>query len=76
MVFLLEILCRFQNFARVRCINENGVVAPALLVAESDPKQKELMIHLILNVLSEWQKIKPGTEPGLCAITATYREFK
>jgi prophage maintenance system killer protein len=31
---------------------ENGMVALALLVAESDPKQKDLMIRLILNLLS------------------------
>jgi prophage maintenance system killer protein len=31
---------------------ENGLVALALLVAESDPQQKDLMIRLILNLLS------------------------
>ena len=31
---------------------ENGMVALALLVAESNPKQKDLMIRLILNLLS------------------------
>lgn len=34
-------------------INENGMVALALLVAESDPKQKQLMISLISNLLSD-----------------------
>ena len=33
-------------------LGENGMVALALLVAESDPKQKDLMIRLILNLLS------------------------
>jgi DNA ligase (NAD+) len=32
-------------------INENGLVALALLIAESDPRQKDLMIRLILNLL-------------------------
>ncbi len=35
---------------------ENAVVALALLVAESDPKQKELMIRLVLNLLDEQQR--------------------
>ena len=33
-------------------VDENAMVALALLVAESDPKQKDLMIRLILNLLS------------------------
>lgn len=32
-------------------INDNGLVALALLLAESDPSQKELMIRLIVNLL-------------------------
>lgn len=32
---------------------ENGMVALALLVAESDPKHKELMIRLVLNLLED-----------------------
>lgn len=32
-------------------LNENGLVALALLVAESDPKQKEMIIRLIVNLL-------------------------
>ena len=32
-------------------LNENGLVALALLVAESSPSQKELMIRLIVNLL-------------------------
>ncbi len=34
-------------------INENGLVALALLVAESDPGQKELMVRLLLNLLQQ-----------------------
>ena len=32
-------------------INDNALAAIALLVAESDPAQKELMIHLIMNLI-------------------------
>jgi len=32
-------------------LNENGLVALALLVAESDPKQKEMIVRLIVNLL-------------------------
>jgi len=32
-------------------INDNSLAAIALLVAQSDPKQKELMIHLIMNLI-------------------------
>jgi hypothetical protein len=32
---------------------DNAMVALALLVAESDPAQKELMIRLILNLLDD-----------------------
>jgi len=34
-------------------INPNALVALALLVAESEPKQKDIMIKLIINLLSE-----------------------
>jgi prophage maintenance system killer protein len=32
-------------------LNENGLVALALLVAESDPNQKEMLIRLVVNFL-------------------------
>lgn len=32
-------------------INDNALAAIALLVAQSDPRQKELMIHLIMNLI-------------------------
>ncbi len=34
-------------------LNENGLVALALLVAESDPNQKEMLIRLIVNLLMD-----------------------
>ena len=34
-------------------INDNGLVALALLVAQSNPKEKELMIKLIINLINE-----------------------
>lgn len=46
-VFLLYL--KLQN---APCkINDNGLAALALLIAESDPKQKDLMIRLITNLL-------------------------
>ena len=36
-----------------RKINDNALVALALLVAESDPKEKELMVKLIVNLISD-----------------------
>lgn len=36
-----------------RKINDNALVALTLLVAESDPKDKELIIKLIINLISE-----------------------
>ncbi len=32
-------------------LNENGLVALALLVAESDPNQKNMLIRLVVNLL-------------------------
>lgn len=32
-------------------LNENGLVALALLIAESDPAQKEMMVRLVVNFL-------------------------
>lgn len=34
-------------------LNDNGLVALALLIAESDPHQKDLMIRLIVNLLTD-----------------------
>lgn len=34
-------------------INDNALAAIALLVAQSDPQQKELMIHLIMNLIRD-----------------------
>jgi hypothetical protein len=34
-------------------INDTGLAALTLLVAESDPKQKEILIKLIMNLLCE-----------------------
>ena len=34
-------------------INDNGLVALALLVASSNPQEKELMIKLIINLINE-----------------------
>jgi hypothetical protein len=34
-------------------INDNALVALALLVAQSDPQTKDLMIKLIMNLVNE-----------------------
>jgi prophage maintenance system killer protein len=49
LMFLLYL--KLQNI----CIklNENGLVALALLVAESDPTQKDMMVRLIVNLLMD-----------------------
>jgi len=36
-----------------RKINDNALTAMAILIAESDPKQKSLMILLIMHFLAE-----------------------
>ncbi len=49
--FLFLLYLNLQNTpAR---LNENGLLALALLIAQSDPSQKEVMIHLITNILSD-----------------------
>ena len=45
----IKIIQDFQNLAIK--INDNGLVALALLIAESDPGQKDLMVRLIVNLL-------------------------
>jgi death-on-curing family protein len=47
LIFLLYL--KLQN--KVIKVNDNGLVALALLVAESEPTQKDLMIRLIVNLL-------------------------
>jgi len=44
---------------------DNAMVALALLVAESDPKHKELMIRLTLNLMEEACS-QPARAPGEC----------
>lgn len=34
-------------------INDNALVALALLIANSDPKDKELMINLVINLIKD-----------------------
>lgn len=42
---------RFKRNGEVK-INDNGLVALALLVAQSDPAEKELMIKLVINLIN------------------------
>jgi DNA ligase (NAD+) len=49
LIFLLYL--KLQNTAIK--LNDNGLVALALLIAESDPQQKDLMVRLIVNLLTD-----------------------
>lgn len=49
--FLFILFLKENGILETSGINENGLVALALLIAESDPRQKDLMIRLILNFL-------------------------
>lgn len=49
LIFLLYL--KLQNIAIK--INDNGLVSLALLIAESNPTQKDLMIRLIVNLLTD-----------------------
>jgi len=42
---------RFKANGEVKS-NDNGLVALALLVAQSDPAEKELMIKLVINLIN------------------------
>ena len=48
---LFLIFLRENNLLEQSGINDNALVALALLIAESNPKQKDLMIRLIINLL-------------------------
>lgn len=50
--FLFLLFLNENNLLEQSGINDNGLVALALLIAESDPRQKELMIRLIMNLLA------------------------
>ena len=50
--FLFLVFLKDNNLLEQSGINDNGLVALALLIAESSPKQKNLMIKLILNLLA------------------------
>lgn len=47
--FLFLLYLKLQNI--LLKLNDNGLVALALLVAESHPSQKDLMVRLIVNFL-------------------------
>lgn len=49
LIFLLYL--NLQN--TVIKLNDNGLVALALLIAESDPQQKNLMVRLIINLITD-----------------------
>lgn len=49
--FLFVLFLRKNDLLEQSGLNDNGLVALALLIAESDPKQKDLLIRLIINLL-------------------------
>ena len=48
---------RLVNSKGETIINDTGLAALTLLVAESDPKQKETLIRLIMNMLAQTQEV-------------------
>lgn len=50
--FLFLLFLRENHLLDRSGINDNGLVALALLIAESDPKQKDLLIRLTMNLLA------------------------
>jgi len=50
--FLFLLFLKENNLLDQSGINDNALVALALLIAESDPRQKKLMIRLIMNLLA------------------------
>lgn len=51
MWFLEKNRHRFKKNGEVK-INESGLVSLALLIAQSDPKEKEMMIRLVINLIN------------------------
>ncbi len=49
--FLFVLFLRENDLLEQSRLNDNGLVALALLIAESDPGQKDLLIRLIINLL-------------------------
>lgn len=54
--FLFLVFLQENNLLEQSGINDNGLVALALLIAESDPTQKDLLIRLIMNLLAQGTK--------------------
>ena len=48
---------RLMNSKGETIINDTGLAALTLLVAESDPKQKDILIRLIMNMLAQEQEV-------------------
>jgi len=42
----------FQKTGEIK-INDNGLTALALLVAQSDPLEKDIMIKLVINLIAD-----------------------
>lgn len=53
-IYYLNINGRLRKTNGEMLINDNALVALALLIAESEPKNKDLMIQLVENLLAEF----------------------
>ena len=49
--FLFVLFLRENDLLEQSQLNDDGLVVLALLIAESDPKQKALLVRLIINLL-------------------------
>jgi prophage maintenance system killer protein len=50
--FLFLLFLKENDLLDQSGINDNALVALALLIAESDPRQKDLLIRLVMNLLA------------------------
>jgi len=60
--FLFLLFLKENDLLDQSGINDNELVALALLIAESDPRQTELMIRLVINLLAG--DAKESDDPG------------
>jgi len=53
MLYLVQNNSLFSQKTGERKINDNALAALALFVAESDPKQKDIMVKLVVNLINK-----------------------
>ncbi|MBU1566274.1 MAG: CRISPR-associated helicase Cas3' [Proteobacteria bacterium] len=74
--FLFLVFLEENGLLEKSGINDNGLVALALLIAESDPRQKDLLVRLVLNLL-KWPEITTSNLPttGQSELEKTYYKY-